>query len=57
MLPGWENSPGAKAEVALADAIVIPRFTLRHLMLAAAPTEPVTNMHGDGGTMEDDYGR
>ena len=57
VLPGWTDSPGSRVEGALADAIGIPRFTMSQLMLAAAPTEPVTNMHGDGGTMAEDFGR
>ena len=62
VLPGWTDSPGARAEVALArshrntdnfcDVYDVPEVTRK-----AAPTEPVTNMFGDCGTMEEDFGR
>ena len=58
VLPHWFESPGAKVEIALAKAIGIEVFfNTSQLPLTAAPTEPVTNMFGDGATMEEDFGR
>ena len=57
VLPGWPDSPGSRAEVALAEAIGIPITSLSEVTRKAAPTEPVTNMFGDCGTMEEDFGR
>ena len=58
VLPGWSVSPGCKVEIALAEAIGIAMFfDALEVPLTAAPTEPVTNMFGDCGTMEEDFGR